>query len=55
MTEPVCTDKLPFATEDEANGAAVAAQHKYGGSKPKVYQCQDCSKWHLSTNFDEKD
>lgn len=54
MTEPACQNKLTFATEAEANGAAIMAQHKYGGAKPKVYICKDCEQWHLATNFEDK-
>jgi hypothetical protein len=50
-----CSDKLSFPSQLEAEGAAVAAQHKYGGTKQKAYLCKDCEQWHLSTNYETED
>lgn len=50
--DPGCQNKLPFATKEAAEGAATTAQHKYGGTKPSVYQCDGCGQWHLASNYD---
>jgi len=55
MAEQTCENKLPFATKEAAEGAAIAARHKYGGPKPNVYQCDACSQWHLASNYDDED
>lgn len=47
-----CQDKMAFITKDEAEGAAVMAQHRYGGIKPSVYKCKYCEEWHLSTGIE---
>lgn len=47
-----CQDKLSFKIKQEAEGAAVMAQHRYGGIKPSVYKCKHCEEWHLSTGVE---
>lgn len=45
-----CTDKMAFDTRDEAQNAATVASHQHG-SDLKVYNCQKCDLWHLSSNY----
>jgi len=45
-----CTEKLAFATRQEAQAAATLAAHRYG-SKLKVYCCAYCGMWHLSSDY----
>jgi len=44
-----CREKLPFKTPEEAGAAAILADLHYG-TKPKVYQCRYCERWHLSSS-----
>lgn len=43
-----CSDKLAFDTKQQAQAAAVVAEHTYG-SKLHPYICRHCGLWHLSS------
>ncbi len=43
-----CADKMSFDTQQEAEGAAAAAEWQHGGEL-KTYQCRHCGLWHLSS------
>lgn len=48
MQELPCQEKLAFDSKEQAEGAAVYAEHRHG-TKLKVYQCKHCNLWHLSS------
>jgi len=43
---------MGFNSRKEAQNTAVVAEHQHG-SKLKVYKCNKCELWHLSTKYDE--
>ena len=43
---------MAFGSRDEAQNAATVAAHQHG-SDLRVYNCDKCDLWHLSTNFGE--
>lgn len=43
-----CADKLAFDTQQQATGAAAAADWQYGATL-KAYKCRHCGLWHLSS------
>ena len=45
----ICADKLVFDTESAARAEATAIRYRRG-IKLKVYKCQHCQLWHLSSN-----
>lgn len=45
-----CAGKLAFDTPDAAEATAVVSEWRYG-SKLKVYKCQHCHLYHLSTDY----
>jgi len=44
-----CAEKMAFDNEKEANASAVVAENTYG-KRPKVYRCEYCGLWHLSSS-----
>lgn len=38
-----------YATREEAEAAALVAQHDYGAPSLSVYKCEYGSHWHLSS------
>ncbi|HTE57773.1 MAG TPA: hypothetical protein VK694_03430 [Verrucomicrobiae bacterium] len=46
-----CADKLAFDTKEQAEATATVTEWQHG-TRVRVYHCQHCSLWHLSsTNF----
>lgn len=43
-----CADKLAFDTEEEAQASATTLRWQYG-TELKVYRCQHCGLWHMSS------
>jgi hypothetical protein len=43
-----CADKLAFDARKQAQAAATVANYQHG-VKLKVYHCQHCQLWHLSS------
>jgi hypothetical protein len=43
-----CADKLAFDTKTQAEASAVVAKYQHG-TNLKVYLCQKCGLWHLSS------
>lgn len=41
--------KICYATRDEAEAAALIAEHDYGAPKLTVYECEYGDHWHLSS------
>lgn len=49
-----CQDKIPFPTEEDAEGAKVMAQNNYDlDSKLTTYQCSKCDLWHLASKSED--
>lgn len=46
-----CKEKLSFDTQNQANAAAVLAEHQHN-TKLKSYKCTHCNLWHLASKFD---
>ena len=44
-----CHGKVPYDSEDRANGKARAYTEKYG-DVASSYKCPFCGKWHLTTH-----
>ena len=42
--------KVCYATREEAEAAALVAQHDHGGPKLSVYKCEYGEHWHLSSH-----
>lgn len=56
MTTPTtpannCDDKLAFDSKEQAEATAATAEWQHG-TKLKVYQCKNCSLFHLATDYD---
>ena len=47
-----CKNKLAFDTKDQAEKAAAVAKYQHG-VKLKVYLCNRCKLWHLSSDFED--
>ena len=45
-----CENKMSFDNKKSAQNAAVVAAHQRG-ARLKAYMCQQCSLWHLSSNY----
>jgi hypothetical protein len=45
-----CVEKLAFDTQEQANAAALLAEHQHN-TKLKSYRCGHCSLWHLASNY----
>ncbi len=43
------TQKICYATREEAEAAALVAEHDYGVPKLSVYKCEYGEHWHLSS------
>ncbi len=50
--ELTCSDKMTFDTKKEAENTAVVAEYQRG-SKLKVYSCNKCGLWHLSSRYND--
>ncbi len=53
-----CKEKLSFENIEEAQGAAVTADWRYGKTKDaklKPYLCPKCGLFHLSTEYADND
>lgn len=44
--------KVCYATQDEAEAAALIAEHDYGAPKLSTYKCEYGDHWHLSSHLD---
>lgn len=42
--------KVCYDSKEEAEVAALVAQHDYGAPKLEVYKCEYGDHWHLSSN-----
>lgn len=42
--------KVCYATREEAEAAALVAQHDYGAPELSVYKCEYSDHWHLSSH-----
>lgn len=45
-----CIDKANYATQKEADAAALVAKHQHG-AKLKAYKCKHCGLWHLASDY----
>lgn len=43
-----CDGKLAFDTKKQATTEATSSSWRYG-TKLKIYKCQDCELWHMSS------
>ncbi len=48
------TQKTCYATREEAEVAALVAQHDHGAPRLSVYKCEYGDHWHLSSHRDKK-
>lgn len=46
--------KVCYASRDEAEAAALIAEHDYGAPKLSVYKCEYGDHWHLSSHTDDR-
>ncbi|MBQ3468036.1 hypothetical protein IJH19_00615 [Candidatus Saccharibacteria bacterium] len=43
------SQKICYATREEAEVAARVAEHDHGAPRLSVYRCEFCHEWHLSS------
>jgi len=50
-----CADKLSFVDKKQAEAAKIQAKWEHGNKKLKVYLCDKCGLYHLTTDREEED
>ncbi len=54
ITPPKCwvgdQQKVSYTTREEAEAAALVAEHDYGAPRLDVYKCEYGDHWHLSSH-----
>lgn len=56
MSENTHDEKIKFASQKEAEAAAILARRDYGQQRRlKAYHCRQCDLWHLASDHASED